>query len=149
MALEARCQGLEAGGGGSGLPGCSVGGFANQMSVAFYPIEPIESHIHWFPGWGGWGSGRAAVRDRVVEFALLGVERRGRQPWDARTWRHRDPAVVSDSSAEISPQAASTAGLSSRMIRCVDQSWACTARLTPASTRPSGAVIGPATERRP
>ena len=54
-----------------------------------------------------------------------------------------------DSNAEISAQVFSTAGLSSRMIRWVDQSWAWTARLTPASTRPSGAVIGAATDRSP
>ena len=57
--------------------------------------------------------------------------------------------MVSDSSAEISAQVASTAGLSSRMIRWVDQSCAWTARLTPASTRPSGAMIGAATDRSP
>ena len=93
--------------------------------------------------------GPAATGDRVVERALLGVERRRLEPGEASPGRHSEPAVVSDSSAEISAQVASTAGLSSRMIRWVDQSWACTARLTPASTRPSGAVIGAATERSP
>ena len=53
------------------------------------------------------------------------------------------------SNPEISAQVVSTAGRSSRTIRCEDQSRAWTARLTPASTRPSGPVIGAATDRSP
>src|SRR5580704_13435762 len=93
--------------------------------------------------------GAAAPGDRVVKRPLVVVQRRGLEPGDARADGHRAPALVSDSRPEISAQVASTSGRSSRMIRWVDQSRAWTATLTPATTRPSGLVIGPATDRSP
>src|ERR1700722_10242248 len=99
--------------------------------------------------------GAAAAGDRVVERTLVVVQRRGvelgdagLEPGDARAGGHSVPALVWGSRPEISAQVASTAGRSSRMIRWVDQSRAWTATLTPATTRPSGLVIGPATDRR-
>jgi hypothetical protein len=135
--------GLVADGGAEGLEGRAEPGLeqegverAFEASVGVSEAEQLRA------------LGPAAAGDGIVEGALLAVEGSGLEFRDARG-THRELALVSETRAEISAQVASTAGRSSRMIRWVDQSWAWTARLTPARTRPSGPVIGAATERSP